>query len=608
MAPRKILPIVVLALASIVCRVPAAIGDIGAEIELILAEEGMAGATWFVVSPGRGITSGAAGFRDNRNRDEMETDTRVHVGSVTKAVVATGVLRLVTQGRLDLDAPIAEILPSLAVSNPWEGDVDVRIRHLLDHTSGFEDARMWQMFSERPTADTPLMGAFPNSGELLRVRTRPGSRFSYSNMGYGLLGLVIEEVTGERYERYLDANLLVPLGMHDSTFAWTTQEGPRADPRLAWGHVDDGTRYPARPIYLRPAGQFTTTAGDLGQLASFLMGDGTIDGEPFIAEELMRARGRPVGTEAAERGLGSGYSLGLARRDRHDVVGYCHTGNIVGYVAALCIYPDERKAFAYSVNTDSETADYGRIAGALVQELDLERPEIPATTKTPDGVDDWFGYFIPSPSRFHTFRYLDTLFGITEIRREGPEIVIAPMGGSTRVLRPTGRFLFSAADRRTTSHLFLRGADGEVLMTTGFLTLEKTDTGYLVALWVSLGCGIGGVAWFLFAGTAVVVRRPRQAIGNPVMAAWLAVIALFLPLPLFFLQSFMALGDPTLGAWLLAVATAFMPLGMIVTIAMIARAEHRSKVMLVHGLAATAVLQWCLVLAVFGLLPLRLWV
>lgn len=604
----KLLPIAIFVLASIVCRVPAAVGDIGAEIDGILTEEDLAGVTWVVVSPADGITSGAAGYRDNQNMDEMRAGTRVHVGSVAKTVVATGVLRLVTQGRLDLDAPIREVLPDLDVSNPWEGEAEVTIRHLLDHTSGFEDARLWQMFSERPKADTPLIAAFPNPAKLLRVRTLPGARFSYSNMGYGLLGMIIEEATGERYERFLDADLLVPLGMRDSTFTWTTQEGPRADPRLAWGHLDDGTRYPAKPMYLRPAGQFTTTADDLGRLARFLMGDGTINGERFISEQLMRARGRPITTDTAERGLTAGYSLGLARRDRHDVVGYCHTGNIAGYVAALCVYPDEQKAFAYSVNTDSETADYGRISEALIRELDLDPPPIPVTTNAADDFDDWFGNYIPSPSRFHTFRYLDTLFGIIEVKRENHEIVLAALGGSTRVMRPTGPYLFTAADRRTTSHLFLTGADGEYLMTTGFSTLQKTDARYLLALWVSLGCGVAGLTWFLFAGTAVVVRHPRQAIRHPVAPAWMAVIGLFLPLPLFFQQSFMALGDPTPGSLLLAVATACLPLGMMVTIAMVVRAERRSTATLIHGLAATAVLQWCLILAIFGMLPLRLWV
>jgi hypothetical protein len=95
---------------------------------------------------------------------------------------------LVTAGLLHLDDRAAQYLPGIEFNNPWRDAAPVTVRHLLDHTSGLEDARLWQMFSERPEPDTPLAQAYPNPDKLLRIRTRPGSRFSYSNMGYGLLG------------------------------------------------------------------------------------------------------------------------------------------------------------------------------------------------------------------------------------------------------------------------------------------------------------------------------------------------------------------------------------------------------------------------------------
>ena len=161
----------------------------------------------------------------------------------------------------------------------------------------------------------------------LRVRSRPGSRFVYSNMGYTLLGMLIESVTDDRYEIFLDEHVLVPLAMYDSTFAFTTQEGEDADPKLALGHVDDGSRYAATPIFLRPAGQFTTTTADLARFAEFLLGDGVIDGRTFIDKSFMASRARPRSTEAANAGLIAGYSLGMGRRDRHGVVGYCRNGS-----------------------------------------------------------------------------------------------------------------------------------------------------------------------------------------------------------------------------------------------------------------------------------------
>src|SRR3546814_10529503 len=99
----------------------------------------------------------------------------------------------------------------------------------------------------------------------------------------------------------LDYHFLGPLGMHQSTFRFVSQEGPHADAQLAMGHFEGGATQAAVPLYLRPAGQFTTTASDMGLFARFLMSDGEIDGKPFIAPHLLQAMGRPTTTEAADR-------------------------------------------------------------------------------------------------------------------------------------------------------------------------------------------------------------------------------------------------------------------------------------------------------------------
>ncbi len=230
-----------------------------ASIETALVEEGLVGATWALVTP-EGTMTGAAGLSDASRQRPMSPDDRVQVGSVAKTLVATGVLALVTQGRVDLDAPVARYLPDIPIENRWESESPLRVRHLLDHTGGLDDARMWQVFSLRADPDAPLRDGLTHPGGTLRLRHRPGERFSYSNTGYLLRGILIETVTGTRYERWLDAELLAPLGMTRSTFAFSTQTGPEADPTLAMGHFDPKSTSAAVPIRVRPASQLTTTA------------------------------------------------------------------------------------------------------------------------------------------------------------------------------------------------------------------------------------------------------------------------------------------------------------------------------------------------------------
>ena len=577
------------------------------DVEAILAQEGLTGIAWSLIGDDGEVSIGTAGVQDNLSGAPFTPHTRFHVGSLTKAVLATGVLRLATQGQLNLDSPARYYLPDLSFENPWAGTSDVTVRHLLDHTSGLNDAYMWQMFSEQADPDVALTAAFPDPRSQLQIRSRPGSRFSYSNMGYTLLGMIVESVVGTRYETYLDEHVLAPLGMVESTFAYTTQSGEETDPRLAWGHADGGVRYPASPIYLRPAGQFTTTAADLAQFAQFLLGNGVIDGRTFVKESLVRSRGKPFATEAANEGLIAGYALGLARRDRHGVVGYCHGGNIVGFLAMLCIFPDEQKAFAYGVNMDSETANYGRLDGLFITTLGIAEASPPPTVIPRSDMSGWYGRYVPAPNRFETFEYLDTVFGAIKISAVGDSLSLASIQQPVRKLRPVGNSLYSADDRSTASHVFYRGDDGEYLFSDGFQTFVHVSTACLFAHWLSLFLGLIGLVWALIAGGVSFFRHRSKTFRRVEAPAFVAAALLFVPIPFFANQSFMALGDFTLASSLLAVVTLLLPIGMLMTVLLATKTWGASRISALHGTAAFFVLQWCLVLASAGMLPLRLW-
>jgi len=601
-------PAAALLLAALIATRAGTAADTGidASADRILAKEGLTGVAWALIA-GDEITLGAAGVKDNDSGLAFGPGTRFHVGSLTKTVLATGILRLATERRLDLDAPALGYLPELFPDQPPAGFADITVRHLMDHTAGLNDAELWQLFSEKADPDAPLAAAFPDPVSQLRLRSVPGARFSYSNIGYTLLGMIIESVTGRRYEHYLDEHLLAPLNMHDSTFAFTAQHGSHRDPSLAWGHIDDGSRYLARPSFLRPAAQFTTTTGDLALFGQFLLGDGRIDGDRFIDEALMRARGVPISTEAAVAGLDTGYALGLGRRDRHGVVGYCHGGNTVGFVAMLCIFPDEQKAFAYSVNTDSETANYSRLAATFVAELGIaDVPGLPTASPAPD-VSAWHGRYVLSPNRFAMFEYLDTVFGAVRLSADGDGLLMKSLEREPRELRPTGNRVFAANDRTTTSHVLLQSVSGEYLISDGFQTFRKVSSVYLVGHWLSVLLGVAGLAWAFLAGAVALLRQRSAAWQQSVAPAFFAALLLFLPAPFFYAQSFMALGDLTLASALLATVTLLLPIGMAITLLRARRRWRSSLADAAHAVAAILVLQWCVVLASAGLLPFLLW-
>ncbi|MEO5931928.1 MAG: serine hydrolase domain-containing protein [Duganella sp.] len=582
-----------------------AASPLATEIQRSLQQEQLTGAVWATVTPEGGARTGAAGLADAGSGAAMRADQRVQVGSVAKPLVAIAVLRLITEGKLSLDTPVATLLPTLSFNNRWEDTDPVRIRHLLSHTAGLENFRLWHVFSLTARADTPPGAAFAGAdAALLTVQARPGSRFAYSNIGYGLLGMVIEAVSGQRYDRYLDTQLLEPLGMRDSTFGFVTQTGPGADPRLAMGHFEHGVTQAATPNYVPSAAQLTTTAADMARFAGFLMGDGRIDGKPFIAPRLMAQLGTPSGTEAVRAGLATGHGHALVGRDRHGQLGYCHPGTTVGFNAMLCVYPARHKAFFVAVNTDSETADYDRFTRLLIDALELP-PAAPVVKRAaPAGdIGDWLGIYVPAMHRIGNLAWTDIVFNFMRVGRDGDTLRLAPFQGKPTVLTPTGGRLFTQAGRLDNSHVLLIGDDGQRIVSDGIRNYAKANLTLFAGLWASLAAGLLGMAYVVTIGSWRLLRaRPRTR--DPLFAPLLGVLALALPAPLFYLQSFMRMGELTMASGMLAVVTAALPLALAAGLARQWRGGRRN---VADTVALMAALQCALVLAAWGMLPLMLW-
>ncbi len=572
-------------------------------IEKALTSEGLQGAVWSTVDADGTVSIGAGGTRNALTKARMRPDDRVHVGSVAKTLLAVGVLRLVSQGRLSLSTQVSTLLADVKFDNEWDATDPVRLRHLLDHTSGLDDARLSQVFSLKATPDTPLADSFTRSASRLRVRSRPGAHSSYSNSGYTLLGRVIEAVTHERYETYLNAKLLQPLGMHDSTFSYVTQIGPTADPRLAMGHFENGAAQAAIPLYLRPAGQFTTTAADMATLARFLMGDGSINGSPYIATSLLRAMGRPVETEAANAGLHIGFSLGLGTRDRHGALGKCHGGSTIGFKAMFCLFPDQHKAFFIATNADSETANYGRFDALMVKALALTPLTVAQGSHPAFNLSDWEGYYIPAPNRFARFAWLDTVLNFARLHKVEGKVRFTPFQASTVALEHVDGALFRAAGRVSASHVLISARTGERILSTGTQSYQKVSLASLIPKWASLLFGMLGLAYIVAAGFVKVATRTLSA-DQPLSLPFAGVTALLLPVSLFCTQSYLALGDTTIASATLAMVTALLPVTMLAGLVRGIRHWPTSRFDIV---AMLGVLQLTVVLAAWGLVPLRLW-
>ena len=196
----------------------AALGELPGLMEIA----GVPGVAACVLQDGRTVWQHLAGVVEAGTTKAVSPDTVVPAASLGKPVFAHAVLRLMDEGRLDLDRPLKAYVPDHAPADP-RGDT-ITARHVLSHSSGL---RNW-----RNNRDQALVPDFD-----------PGSRFQYSGEGFYYLQRAVEKIMGMGFEKYMQERLLVPLGMTSSTYAWRAD----TDARLWVGHQRGSpTRPPSR--------------------------------------------------------------------------------------------------------------------------------------------------------------------------------------------------------------------------------------------------------------------------------------------------------------------------------------------------------------------------
>ena len=574
------------------------------QIEQLLKVQGLSGAVWSIVNDSGIITTDAVGYRHQPTQSRLLPHHKMHVGSVSKTVLSVGLLRMVTLGLLQLDDPLRNYLPDLPIINPWEATHPVTIRHLLDHRSGLTDAKLWQVFSTTADKYTPLKTAYERSPGILTVQLEPGTIYSYSNLGYTLLGLVIEKITKQRYEAYLDKWVLHPLGMTQSTFEFISQQ---EDTSLAYGHFDHGIPVTAMPMYLRPAGQFTTTAEDMGKFLRFLMSDGTLNGDVFIRNDLLKSIGIQTATIAYQKGVPYGDALGGYTRDRYGVVGIAKNGNILGFSAMIYFFPSERKAFFIAHNTDSETADYDLFNEVLVRHLRLShQPFLSKHVAMDAQLFKWEGYYVPVITKVFPFQLFDILFAHVKVDVNNEGAILSPLSGPKKRLLYQGQQLFSMEDRTAISHVFYSSMDGGLFISDGIRTIKKLSIFKIGSLAISFVFGLLGLTCLVGIGGLSFFKGQYRVPKNPYLWIFVPVLLICFSIVLMVNQPFMQFGDLNFASTLMTIGSIALLLGNIFFIFIEIQIRRRFFYSLPFW-ASFLVLQWMLLLTFYGLIPLVLW-
>lgn len=257
-----------------------------ARVPALMDHFGIPGAVIAIVDNGEPVWSQAYGLADVEAARPMTTDTRCRVESISKSVTAWGVMRLVEQGEIALDDPVAPHLGNWELPESDFSSEQVTIRRLLSHTAGMPLGDIFERYSP----DEDILTLSESLAEKAVLEREPGSFFSYSNTGFDLLELMVEKTTGRDFAEYMRDEVLIPLGMNDSSFTWRED----FDPPIPNGH--DQTGQPV-PVYVYPAtasGGLFAIVDDIARFVAALMTDLNDTGKAVLSSESIAALYRPV--------------------------------------------------------------------------------------------------------------------------------------------------------------------------------------------------------------------------------------------------------------------------------------------------------------------------
>jgi CubicO group peptidase (beta-lactamase class C family) len=331
-----------------------------------LREAGIVGSSFVFLKDGKVSLERHYGSANLDKKQPVNAETIYHWASNTKPFTGIAIMQLRDRGLLKLDDPVSKYLPELRDVHNAHGSMDeITIRHLMTHSAGFRNSTWpwdrgqdWEPFE--PTEYSQLVAMFP----FTEILFKPGSKFSYSNPAIIFLGRIIEKLTGDDYEVYVDKNILKPLGMHSSYFDATPYHLLKH--RSHSYYIRDGKRTEGRfdvntGITVSNSG-LNSPIVDMIKYLNFVTGVRTGSGSDWVIYDTVLKRSsleemwkpqHPT-TVDANGNVGFSTDIGLIyflnRRDGRTFIG--HGGDQNGFISYIDFEPATRQASVIVFNTN----------------------------------------------------------------------------------------------------------------------------------------------------------------------------------------------------------------------------------------------------------------
>jgi D-alanyl-D-alanine carboxypeptidase len=325
---------------------------VDAVVQDVMTRTGVPSVSLGIVQDGRVVLTKAYGQARLEPPLPATADMLYAIGSISKQFTAACILLLQQEGRLNVNDPVGKYFPDLTRAG------DVRIRHILSHTSGYRDYAPQDYTIPEWTKPATAM-QIVRQWATQPLDFEPGTQYQYSNTNFNIAGLIVEKASGERFWSFLSRRILVPLGM-SRTIDLDADHGkvqPTGYMRYALG--------PLRPAIIEAPGWYFADGAMAMPVADLLAWDISVMNRSLLSRESYAAMETEVKLKSGE---GARYGLGvsLSTRDGHRVVS--HGGEVGGFVASNTVFPDDKLAVAVLTNQSASPAagSVGRAVAALL--------------------------------------------------------------------------------------------------------------------------------------------------------------------------------------------------------------------------------------------------
>jgi CubicO group peptidase (beta-lactamase class C family) len=402
------------------------IQELQQQIEKILKDTDTPGVSIAIVRKDGPEWVTGLGWADVASQRPVTATTLFRIGSTSKAFVSLSILLLADQGKLSLEDPLLKLAPDVWFDNPWEATDPVRVVNLLEHTTGWDDIHFREYAKEAPDS-MALKESLDFDHHSRASRWRPGTRMAYCNSGPAVAAYIVERLSGQRFEDFVEHNLFAPMGMKTATYFQ-----PPAGMATSLYHDDGKTPYRYSHILFRPSGAINASACDMAAYVQFYLNRGALNGNTVVPAADIDRMESPTTTWAAKDGMKAGYGLGNFWSVEEGFVYHGHDGDIDGGSAEVSYMPDDGVGYFFGLNSESETAHtkIGKTIRAYITK-GLDKPTLPPVPSIPGDAALYAGWYEPDSPRVELTHFLGRLLGLSRIQFRDGRLLLTRLGAGT---------------------------------------------------------------------------------------------------------------------------------------------------------------------------------